>query len=59
MKKFFFPVLQILCAGVWHNVVLMLIAFAIGISLPFIMSPFYKTGSGIFILNLDQVTMLI
>lgn len=45
-------ILRILCAGVWHNVVLMLGAGLLYTSLPFVMSPFYNTNAGVIVTDI-------
>lgn len=46
---------QILCAGVWHNIVLVLLAVALGLSVPYILQPLYIHGRGMTVLSLTQV----
>lgn len=38
--------LKIYCAGVWHNVILVLCAVGVMWALPYMMAPLYKTGMG-------------
>nr|SVE79570.1 EOG090X08FA [Daphnia magna] len=45
--------LKIYCAGVWHNIVLSIIAFFIVTSLPILLMPLFQTGVGVSVLNLD------
>ncbi|KAG7166652.1 membrane-bound transcription factor site-2 protease-like isoform X2 [Homarus americanus] len=49
-----FRQLKILCAGVWHNIVLVLLALGIGLSTPFILQPLYVHGRGLTVMKLSQ-----
>ncbi|XP_037793191.1 membrane-bound transcription factor site-2 protease-like [Penaeus monodon] len=49
-----FRQLKILCAGVWHNIVLVLLAVALGLSVPYILQPLYIHGRGMTVLSLTQ-----
>ncbi|XP_069163081.1 membrane-bound transcription factor site-2 protease isoform X2 [Procambarus clarkii] len=49
-----FRQLKILCAGVWHNIVLVVLAFGIGLSTPFILQPLYIHGHGLTVMQLSQ-----
>ncbi|KAK8738431.1 hypothetical protein OTU49_003873 [Cherax quadricarinatus] len=49
-----FRQLKILCAGVWHNIVLVLLALGIGLSTPFFLQPFYLHGHGLTVMQLTQ-----
>ncbi|XP_071527086.1 membrane-bound transcription factor site-2 protease [Panulirus ornatus] len=49
-----FRQLKILCAGVWHNIVLVLLAVGIGLSSPYILQPFYITGHGLTVVRISQ-----
>lgn len=40
-------ILRIMCAGIWHNVVLVIIAGIMYLSMSFVLTPFYITGSGV------------
>lgn len=46
--------LRILCAGVWHNLVLGLISYLILIQIPAFASLLYSTGSGLYILEIEK-----
>lgn len=47
-----FRQLKILCAGVWHNMVLVICAFLICLSLPVLLQPLYMYGQGMMVLSL-------
>lgn len=51
--------LRILCAGVWHNLVLMVLTGIIFSSLPFLLSPFYFTQSGVIVTNIKANSHLL
>lgn len=38
--------LRVFCAGVWHNFVIVLMAAAFLVSMPYLLSPFYSRGAG-------------
>lgn len=47
--------LRILCAGVWHNIVLAIVA-AVAVSLlPWILYPFYDYGTGVQVQDISKV----
>lgn len=46
--------LKILCAGVWHNVVLVLVAVVIALSAPVILQPLYHHGEGVSVLGMTK-----
>lgn len=50
--------LRIYCAGVWHNVVLVLYAVLLFWCLPFLLSPFYSTGEGVVVTGLPHGSVL-
>ncbi|XP_018565456.1 membrane-bound transcription factor site-2 protease [Anoplophora glabripennis] len=52
-------VLKILCAGIWHNLVLTLFAFLLFQALPFIFSSFYHVNKGITIANIAKHSPLL
>ena len=45
-----------LCAGVWHNLVLVAAAVAVAALLPLAFSPVYGQGSGAFVTHLTKVS---
>jgi S2P endopeptidase len=47
--------LRITCAGVWHNVVLTAAAILLLILLPILLYPFFDTGTGVTVRNIQQV----
>lgn len=47
--------LRVLCAGVWHNVVLALVALCVMAATPWLVLPFYNWGSGVQIQAVQQV----
>ena len=49
--------LKIYTAGVWHNLVLAVIALALMFSFPILMSPFYNRNEGVAILSLRNSTV--
>nr|SVE78939.1 EOG090X08FA [Daphnia lumholtzi] len=49
--------LKIYCAGVWHNIVLSIVAFLIMTSLPILLMPLFQTGVGVCVLNLDRYSV--
>lgn len=40
-------ILRILCAGIWHNLVLSFVAFLVYISLPYVFSSCFEVGNGV------------
>ncbi|EGD78385.1 hypothetical protein PTSG_09454 [Salpingoeca rosetta] len=48
-----FQQLRIFCAGVWHNIVLALLAFAVYLALPTLLSSSYMYGHGVAVAALD------
>lgn len=50
--------LRVLCAGVWHNLLLAGVAFAIMSLLPFLISPFYSIDQGVIITNMKPKSPL-
>ncbi|KAJ8951522.1 hypothetical protein NQ318_000219 [Aromia moschata] len=47
-------ILKILCGGIWHNLVLSLIAFILFNCLPFIFTPFYYTNKGVTVSHMTK-----
>jgi len=47
--------LRITCAGIWHNFVLTIAAMFLLILLPFLLYPFFDTGTGVAVRNINQV----
>ncbi|KAJ8984262.1 hypothetical protein NQ317_007494 [Molorchus minor] len=52
-------ILKILCAGIWHNLVLAFVGLLIFSSLPFIFSPFYETDKGVTVNNMASHSPLL
>lgn len=50
--------LRVLCAGVWHNVVLAAICFAIFISLPILFTPFYSTNQSVIVTGIKRDSLV-
>ena len=50
--------LKIYCAGVWHNVILVLCAVGVSWALPYLLAPFYSTGLGAFVTSVPQDSVL-
>lgn len=50
--------LKIYCAGVWHNVILVLCAFGVMWALPFMLAPFYTTGLGAVVTSVPHDSVL-
>ncbi|XP_063242597.1 membrane-bound transcription factor site-2 protease isoform X2 [Bacillus rossius redtenbacheri] len=46
--------LRVTCAGVWHNVVLALVAALALLLLPLLLYPLYDTGSGVYVRHVQQ-----
>lgn len=49
-----FRQLKILCAGVWHNIVLVLLALSLGLSTPYLLHPLYQNGKGLSVIAITQ-----
>ena len=47
--------LRILCAGVWHNVILAIFAIILLGAITFLFSPFFIKNSGVFIKDISSV----
>lgn len=47
--------LKIICAGVWHNFTLALLAFALVGALPVLLSPMYSHTNGVMVASLPEV----
>lgn len=47
--------LKIICAGVWHNFTLALLAFALVGALPVLLSPMYRHTNGVMVASLPEV----
>lgn len=45
--------LRIFCAGVWHNLLLGLIGYLCFATLPSLLSPFFSTSSGVYVVSVD------
>lgn len=45
--------LRILCAGIWHNVVLAVVAILLVFSLPWAVQPFFMTGDGVYVTSIS------
>ena len=50
--------LRVLCAGVWHNVVLCAAAAALLAAMPLLTAPFYHSNQGVLVYDVHQVGML-
>lgn len=48
--------LRIFCAGIWHNIVLALVAFLIIFLLPWLSYPLYEHGNGIQVISIHKVS---
>ncbi|KAK3097010.1 hypothetical protein FSP39_005560 [Pinctada imbricata] len=46
--------LRIYCAGVWHNFIIVIVAWAVLLGLPLMLLPFYSAGSGVAITEVSQ-----
>ncbi|KAJ8927829.1 hypothetical protein NQ314_019712 [Rhamnusium bicolor] len=46
--------LKILCAGIWHNLILTFVAFVLFLSLPFLFSTFYHVNKGVTVINMAR-----
>jgi len=46
--------IKIYCAGVWHNIVLSVAAFFLLISLSFLATPLFSTGTGIYVYGMSE-----
>ena len=51
--------LKIFCAGVWHNVVLSLLAYLVYLCLPFVLSVLFATGKGVTVTEMTEYSPLI
>ncbi|CAH1173676.1 unnamed protein product [Phaedon cochleariae] len=51
--------LKILCAGIWHNLILAAAAFFVYCSLPFLLSMFFYTNNGIMISDITKNSPLL
>lgn len=54
-----FNKMKIYCAGVWHNVIIVLIALLLSTTLTFWMSPFYVYNDGAMVLAVDSVSSFV
>lgn len=50
---------QILCAGVWHNIVLVVAAVGLGLSAPYLLQPLYHQGKGLSVIAMTEVSVSI
>lgn len=50
--------LRIYCAGVWHNIILVLCALGLLWCLPYVLSPFYMSGLGAVVTSLPRESVL-
>ncbi|XP_044739853.1 membrane-bound transcription factor site-2 protease [Chrysoperla carnea] len=50
--------LRVLCAGVWHNLVIAVIAYLIFISLPLLFMPFYALNRGVYVSEVSHKSPL-
>ena len=50
--------LKIYCAGVWHNVILVLCALSVLWALPYMLAPFYTTGLGVVVTSVSHDSVL-
>lgn len=50
--------LKIYCAGVWHNVILVLLALGVSWALPYLLAPFYTTGLGAVVTSIPRESVL-
>lgn len=48
--------LRILCAGIWHNIVLSIIAALIFFSSTWLWSPLFYTNSGVYVKSINHVS---
>lgn len=48
--------LLIICAGVWHNFIMAVMAMLMLTLLPILLLPFFDTGSGVVVQNIDQTS---
>lgn len=48
--------LRIMCAGVWHNIILATISALLLLANPIFLSPFYYMNEGAVIINVDRVS---
>ena len=49
--------LKVVCAGVWHNLVLVLVSASLILSAPIILFPFYSSTDGIVIARTGDVSV--
>ncbi|KAG0722203.1 Membrane-bound transcription factor site-2 protease [Chionoecetes opilio] len=49
-----FRQLKILCAGVWHNIVLVVLALALALASPYLLQPLYHSGTGLTVLHITR-----
>ena len=47
--------LRIYCAGVWHNFVIVVVAIATLVMLPWFLMPFYNTGNAVVVTSIVEV----
>ena len=50
--------LKVVCAGVWHNLVLVLVSASLILSAPVILFPFYSSTDGIVIARMGNVSVI-
>lgn len=50
--------MRILCAGIWHNMILGLLCYLLFVQMPTVVKPFFRTGAGVYILGIDQESPL-
>ena len=50
--------LRIYCAGVWHNVILVLFSLVLLWGLPLLLAPFYTTGIGAYVTSVEENEVL-
>nr|CAD7454868.1 unnamed protein product [Timema tahoe] len=46
--------LRVLCAGVWHNIMLSVLAALMLLVLPLVLYPFYDVGNGVFVQHIEK-----
>lgn len=51
--------LRILCAGIWHNVVLSIAAYLVLVLLPVLFYPIYDIGKGVVVTKVAEVSALL
>jgi len=47
--------LRVYCAGVWHNFIIVIIALSVLLTLPTLLSPFYRTGDSVIVTSVLKV----